>query len=213
MAKISPDPIDSYRGRIGNISYYIRDSKNMARKSSSNGKVSNSPAAVEQRMKFGMLIKLSKALAPAIQIGFPQRKRGWSPANAFISLNKGVCALGLDETVSVDYEQLQCAQGSLVEPIVTATYSASASEITFENTSMEDFGYCNADDKTFAVLLNTRNGGCRVVTLFERGESGSVNTNFPATWEKDDVTVYVFATSANGKQASPSVCITLTDED
>ena len=46
MARISSDPIANYRGRIGKISYYIRECENMARKSSSAGKISDSPAAV-----------------------------------------------------------------------------------------------------------------------------------------------------------------------
>ena len=73
MAKIISDPIESYRGRIGKISYYICESENMARKSSSNGKVSDAPAAVAQRKKFKRLIELTQGLAPVIQLGFPQR--------------------------------------------------------------------------------------------------------------------------------------------
>ena len=46
MARISSDPIANYRGRIGKISYYIRECENMARKSLSAGKISDSPAAV-----------------------------------------------------------------------------------------------------------------------------------------------------------------------
>lgn len=211
MAKITPDPIANYWGRIGKISYYIRECVNMARKSSSAGKASDSPAAVAQRMKFGRLIKLSRELAPAIKLGFPQRKRGQSSANTFTSLNKGICTVEGD-TVTVDYEQLLCAQGSLTEPDVTATYNASTSKIVFENTSMGDVAYCNADDKTYGVLVNTLQGGCRVIPLRERGESGSTSATLPAKWEKEHVKVYVFATSANGKMASPSVCITLAEE-
>ena len=46
MAKIISDPINSYRGSIGKISYYIRECENMASKNSSAGKISDSPAAV-----------------------------------------------------------------------------------------------------------------------------------------------------------------------
>ena len=38
MARIISDPINSYRGRIGKISYYIREYDNMARKSRLQGK-------------------------------------------------------------------------------------------------------------------------------------------------------------------------------
>ena len=112
MARISSDPIANYRGHIGKISYYIRECENMARKSLSAGKISD------------------------------------SPANAFMSLNKETCTQE-DDTLTVDYEQLQCAQGSLTEPDITATYNTSTSKIMFENTAMEDLAYCNADDKTY----------------------------------------------------------------
>ena len=46
MAKIISDPIIQDWGRIGEISYYIRESENMARKSSSNGKVSDAPGSL-----------------------------------------------------------------------------------------------------------------------------------------------------------------------
>ena len=60
------------------------------------------------------------------------------------------------DTLTVDYEQLQCAQGSLTEPDITATYNTSTSKIMFENTAMEDLAYCNADDKTYGVPVNTQ---------------------------------------------------------
>ena len=119
MARISSDPIANYRGHIGKISYYIRECENMARKSLSAGKISD------------------------------------SPANAFMSLNKETCTQE-DDTLTVDYEQLQCAQGSLTEPDITATYNTSTSKIMFENTSMEDLAFCNADDKTYGVPVNTQ---------------------------------------------------------
>ena len=119
MARISSDPIANYRGHIGKISYYIRECENMARKSLSAGKISD------------------------------------SPANAFMSLNKETCTQE-EDTLTVDYEQLQCAQGSLTEPDITATYNTSTSKIMFENTAMEDLAYCNADDKTYGVPVNTQ---------------------------------------------------------
>ena len=119
MARISSDPIANYRGHIGKISYYIRECENMARKSLSAGKISD------------------------------------SPANAFMSLNKETCTQE-DDTLIMDYEQLQCAQGSHTEPDITATYNTSTSKIMFENTAMEDLAYCNADDKTYGVPVNTQ---------------------------------------------------------
>ncbi len=208
MATITPDPINNYRGRIGKISYYIRQSENMARKSSSNGKVSDSEAAVEQRWKFKKLVETSMALAAPIKVGFPQRKKGYSAMNMFVSVNKDVCTVEADR-VSVDYERLQCAGGSLALPEVTVRFNAEEQKITFVNTRMEEMPYCSESDQVYGVVLETQRGWSKLVKIQQRGEDGEVSVVLPSQWDFSQVAVYAFALSANGKKASPSVYLSV----
>ena len=144
MAKVLLDMLGAIIGSVGKVSYYMRYSDNIARRKGAGGKSSNSPAAVEQRMKFGMLIQLATILQTIITQGFPQRKRGLSAANAFVSINKDICSVE-SNVLTVDYEQLLCANGQLLTPEVTVTYSTENQKFSFEQTAREEESNSNAD--------------------------------------------------------------------
>ncbi len=211
MGQIFPDLAGGYLGSVGGATYYFLNSNNIVRKKGIPGKVSNSPEAVNQRLKFAMLIMLSSVLQSAIRLGFPQRKKGWSVANAFHSLNKDICTVEAKNVVTVDYERLLCASGSLIIPEVTVSYTAETQKFLFEQTEIEEEVDCNADDMVYAVMLESVLGFCRVVQLRERGESGSTSMVLPKKWSKDNVMIYTFAVSADKKKASPSQYLTLEE--
>lgn len=210
MAKIFVDMLGAIIGSVGKVSYYMRYSDNIARRKGTERKSSDSPAAVEQRKRFGMLVKLTTDLQPAITIGFPQRKRGLSAGNAFHQLNKDICTVE-DNVITVDYERLLCASGSLIIPEVTVSYTAETQKFIFKQTPTEEEVDCNADDMVYAVMLESVLGFCRVVQLRKRGESGSTSMALPKKWSKENVMIYTFAVSADKKKASPSQYLTLEE--
>ncbi len=114
-----------------------------------------------------------------------------------------------DGVVTVDYERLKCAKGRLVIPEVTVSYDAENSKILFSQEEMEEEVNCSADDMVYGVLLESKQGFCRLVKLRVRGESGSTSMNLPVTWNKDYVVVYVFAVSADKTNASQSRYLSL----
>lgn len=211
MSKVYPDFLGALIGSTGKVSYYMRYGENIARRKVIGGKSSNSPAAVEQRAKFGTVIKLASVLQAATHLGFPQRKRGLTVANEFVRLNKDICTVTGD-TVSVDYERLLCANGQLHTPEVTVTYSAESQKFLFEQTTTEEERNNSADDKVYAVLLESNQGFCRLTELRQRGESGSTSVTLPKRWDKEHVIVYAFATSADGKLASKSIYLTVEED-
>ena len=211
MARIIPDLAGGFIGSVGGTTYYFLNSDNIARKKGIPGKISNSPEAVNQRKKFSMLSMLSLILQPAIELGYPQRKRGWSAANAFHSSNKTICTVE-DKNVVVNYEQLSCAKGPMVIPNVTASYQTANSKLAFVQTAMEEEVNCNADDLVYGVLLEKEKGFCRLVQLRVRGEGGSTSAALPQGWKKENLIVYTFALSANKKKASKSQFLELEEE-
>ena len=211
MAKIYPDYLGAIVGSVGKVSYYMRFSANIARRKGEERKVSNAPALVEQRQKFGMLAHLSTVLQPVIEFGFPQRKRGQSVRNAFHQLNKDVCTVE-NEVVIVDYENLLCSNGSLVPPDVTVSFDSVAGSFSFMQEQMEEEMGCNADDAVRAVLLECDKGFCRLVRLRKRGENGSTSIVLPKNWNGDNVVVFCFAISADGKKVSKSQYLTVETE-
>ena len=113
--------------------------------------------------------------------------------------------------VTVDYERLLCANGSLITPEVTVSYTVETQKFLFEQTEIEAEVDCNADDMVYAMMLESVLGFCRVVQLRERGESGSTSMVLPKKWSKDNVMIYTFAVSADKKKASPSQYLTLEE--
>jgi len=188
----------------------MRYSDNIARRKGEERKVSNAPAVVEQRLKFGMLAHLGAVLQPVVEIGFQQRKRGVSARNEFVSVNKEVCTV-VDGTVVVDFEHLLCAQGRLIEPDVKVSFDSTGEMFTFlQEEEEEEEGYgCSLDDGEWGVLLECKQGLCRLVRLRARGESGSTTVALPKRWNREDVVVYCFAISADGRKASNSVYMTI----
>lgn len=204
MGKIFPDMMGALIGSVGKVSYYMRYSDNIARRKGEERKASDSPAAVEQRAKFGAVAHLSRMLRPAVGIGFPQRKRGLSPRNAFHQLNKDACSVE-EKVIVVDYERVMCANGGLMVPEVTVTYNAATGKFLFEQESEGEDEGCNASDQVYAVLLERSLEVSRLVKLRARGESGSTSAVLPKRWNRDEVVVYVFAVSDDGKEASKSL--------
>lgn len=172
------------------------------------GRNSKSPEVIEQRQKFGMVSTLASVMLAAIKLGFPRRKKGFSETNAFHSLNKDVCTVA-DGVVTADYEHLKCAKGRLAIPSVAVSYDAESRKILFEQEEMEEEVNCSADDVVYGVLLESKQGFCRVIKLRVRGESGSTSVTLPATWDKDYVVVYAFAVSADKAKASQSQYLSL----
>lgn len=203
MGKIYPDLAGAFRGSVGKVSYYLRADENIARRKGEERKASDSPAAVEQRKKFGTIVKISSVMLAPIKLGFPQHDRRLSETNVFHKLNKDICTVEGD-IVTVDYEHLLCANGPLVVPEVKANYNTGTNKFIFENNAMEQEVNCNTDDLVYAVLLDNEQWFCRVMQLRNRGESGSTSMNLPSTWNIEHVIVYVFAVSADKQKVSRS---------
>lgn len=159
-------------------------------------------------MKFAELGILALAMSPACEVGFPRRKRRWSPENAFVSCNKDICSV-VEGTVEVDYGRLVCSKGRLQLPDASATLNAESGKIIFSQTGMEVDSNCYPDDRVYGVLLEKEQKLCRLVALRERGESGSTSVTIPGTWKAESVEAYAFAVRADGKMASDTLHVNI----
>lgn len=144
-----------------------------------------------------------------IYLGFPQRKKGWSPANAFCNLNKNSYTEAADGQITIDFELLQCSKGALFIPDVTAAPDKENRKIEITAEAMPDETNCNGDDEVYAVLLDTGNKFCRLVKVCKRSEGGTQSVILAKYWNPDSVVAYAFAVSADGKNASDTLFLTL----
>lgn len=165
----------------------------------------------QQRAKMRTLIPLCKALNTPIHAGFPERSTDFSAWNAFVSLNVGHVSVTEDLEATVDYENLLVAEGSLeMLEDITVTADAETHSLLFSHAA-EDYGYgSEPTDVLHAVVLEKGLMRSRMFTLNTRSESEPVSVEIPEKWDMENLEVYVFFLSEDGRKASDSRHVTLT---
>ena len=204
MAKVKLASLERLEGRIGNISYYVHNGQQMGRKKESNMPQTMNEFQMEQQLKFGELVRLSRAMVPALRLGFVDLKKDWTPGNMFMHRNKDIV------TVTVDFARLRCAEGIVVPPTVAVTREDGGNNLMFSVTPDGEFGtYCEADDKVYAVVVSDGEiFRCKVMKIGTRGGGESVTLTVPAYMD-GELHVYAFARAAKGKMASTSMYLPL----
>ena len=136
MAKIDLASLERLQGRIGNISYYVHNGQQMGRKRESNMPQTVNEFQIEQQLKFGELVRLSRAMVPALRLGFVDLKQDWTPSNMFVHRNKDIVTVTDLESgeVAVDFARLRCAEGIVVPPMVAVTREEGGNNLMFSVT-------------------------------------------------------------------------------
>lgn len=218
------NPIGKIRGKFGNVIAYVgANGKNYCK----GAEVSRKPAQESQKQQsvaFGTVVREGRWLRPAIRLGFPGDNGYPKGANGFSSVNVPgavtVERINPDKLIRrrkkavrefrgvIDYDKLRVAAGALVTPILTIEVDEENRAVAFEHQKfpLNTIGRL-LDDKIFGVLFYPLNHRCRVVELGVRGETFNVKVNFPEEAQVAGLVVYVFATTATGKDASNSVCL------
>ena len=115
---------------------------------------------------------------------------------------------------SIDYRKLRVAAGQLVPPSVSTEVDAESRKVRFASPGVQlESIDCFLDDKIYGVVAGTRGKRCRVVELGTRGEAIDTSVDFPRNVEADEIVVYVFAASADGKDVSDSVCLHVSSDE
>ena len=113
MAKVKLASLERLEGRIGNISYYVHNGQQMGRKKESNMPQTMNEFQMEQQLKFGELVRLSRAMVPALRLGFVDLKKDWTPGNMFMHRNKDILCTGCEREDGIDFDV--CALGVEVQ--------------------------------------------------------------------------------------------------
>ena len=212
MGKVTLASLESIKGRVGNISYYWWKKRLMNRKASAERSAEWKDEQLEQQACFGTLIMFTKRMKEAIRTGFPNPPTKWSAPNTFINRNMGAvtATTTVDESgkkihpVTVDYEAMTWAEGYLAPPSVTVSRDEGSGTLSFTLAAQEEGYDCHEDDVVRVLVLSA---GARVRQIFQelgaRGDGGMVTVSVPAYMD-GELHVYVFATTADGKEASDS---------
>ena len=209
MAEFNSYLLGKARRSVGNITLCYTRSKNIAKAKVFSRKDNPTPEILDQRARMKALVSLSRKIIPVIRKGFVGIGNG-TTSNAFVARNMGAVNVDEKHVGTVDLDQLKLAAGILYPPKVTVAYSTGSQKYTFEQEMQgEEDGFALQDDRVYGVLYETVLERARLVTLRDRGESGSTSYALPEDWNNENVKVYCFATSKNGRQASDSRVLTI----
>lgn len=204
MGEIYPDLAGAYKRSVGNTVYYVRLGANLVRrKAVPNDNRKSSEAQVKQQQRFAVINALGRKVRGVVDVGFPKRPRRLSGVNMFVHVNTGVWQEAGDE-VAVDFSKLVLADGSLIEPEVEVVLNHEEGKLVFTAEAAEEEQDAEIEDRVMGVIIDAKNGFCRMRELFTRGAGGEFSFVLPKTWETEALQVYVFALRRDGKQASRS---------
>lgn len=221
--------LGKFSGRLGHLILYKgRDGQMLCR---SEGVMPNRKSEQQKRHceAFGTVVKTGRYLLPVIQAGFPGEKQFPAGMQGFIRANVNtavtVTKTNPEKAVSaqkrapqefqgeIDFSRLQVSDGSLEAPEgVTATVDAEEQTVRF---SRQEMGLESPnrfrDDELYGVVVSTRSKpDFRLFSLGVRGEADERSFKIASKYLRvEESAVYVFATSADGRKASPSVCLSV----
>ena len=138
-----------------------------------------------QREKMKEVFKLSDTLLDVSDVGFPGREIRLTASNAFTRANSKAVTVTKELEVTVAHS-------------LTITYEA------------EEFGRrAEGSDTVYAAVLEKSLMRAKLYTLGERQASDPAVVAIPQSWAMENLEVYVFVVSANGREASDSIHLTL----
>lgn len=215
------------KGKVGNLVLYEgRDGETHCR---AKGIMSKKKTEKQKRHfeAFGTVMRMAAFLKDIVRVGFPGEKHFPAGVQGFVRANvktavevkrlKPEKKLSAQKQAPQEFEgrvvfaRLQVADGSLGAPEgVTAEVDAGTQTVRFAWEGMGLESPCRyRDDRLYGVVLSMEEYPMsRVFPLGERGTGDERKVEIISRYIRvEDAAVYVFATSADGKQASPSVCL------
>ncbi len=210
MAIFQSTAFSKMRKSFGNLTTYRSKGKNIVKEKVT--EVSNPKTLPQrkQRTKFPALVELSGVLSQALSLGFASRPKDYTPENYFVHLNKEAMSAGDDLEVMVDYEALVLSKGNRALPSeMSVSADAESHSLTF-TIGMEEFVVHSAlDDEFYATVLEKEKMQAKVFLLGTRAEVSEHVANLPASWDMEQLEVYVFVVSKTHKKASKTVYLTV----
>lgn len=167
-------------------------------------------AQMKQRDTFALMREFSREVSDIIRIGFQAYHVGQTPDNAAFSLNIENAVTGVYPSISIDYPEFVLSRGNLLdapEITVATTEDAQLDFSWLNNADVADPLNTNSTDKVAFVVYNpAKQAFAKKVGAAVRSAL-SYDMLLPATWSGDNVHIWAFFVSANGKVVSDSVYV------
>lgn len=207
MAIFESAAFTKLRKSFGNLTTSFSRGRNILRIKTTTVK---NPRTIDQQMqraRLKMLVQLSSAFRPAIQLGFPERPVVETPYNTFVRVNSEAVEVSEELEVTVGYENLLCSQGTRKVPEIRAEYDTESHHLIFTHIAGSYGPDADAEDRIYAAIYEKTKNAMEVYPLGIRKDTEPSTVNLPSDWNTDNLVIYVFVLSKNKRIASATQCI------
>lgn len=115
---------------VGDVTFTQWKGRNVVKQKVPARNTSNSPAQAAQRLKFGELGKLARALAPGFRVGFRNAATTTTEYNVFVKRNSDAVVF-TDPGVSVNFEEIEVSAGT-VTPLTGVVMTGNPTDRTIK---------------------------------------------------------------------------------
>ena len=159
-----------------------------------------------QRGKFAVCMNFLQAVTPYLRIGYRQQTHNRTAFNAAMSYLLRHAVKGEVPDITLDYEQVLVARGSLM-PVFDAAVQVADGKASFSWTDNSGLGDALATDQAMPLVYNkVKKVAVYGFDLAGRGD-GKAELALPADWKDDALAVYLAFTAEEEGRVSNSVCL------
>lgn len=223
MAQIQ-STLGNIRGKLGHVIIYRnQEGKNLMRSSGSNYKI-KSAARKKSTTAFCTVAHCRQWLQEVIRLGFPGNNQipkgnaGFMHANATAAVTvrreDSLTPAGSRSKLVKEYEgyvdpaRFRIAAGCLEKPAITLDIDTAGRTLTFHNHGcVYDRIDCFTTDRLYAVAISFSTYSYQIIELGMRGADSETTVSLKPQIPAEEMAVYVFASKADGKTVSDSICL------
>lgn len=203
MAIFKSTAFSKLQKSFGNLTTCRVNGMNIVREKVDEVKKPNTLKQQKQRKRFPTLVELSVIFSEAVNAGLVQRPRNNSAENYFVHLNRKAVEVTDELERVVNYEELTLSKGNRALPLrMSVEKDAEGKTLTFTIPQVNFRQHAAPDDVFYAVVLEKGWLQSDFVELGRRDEEIAYTWTLPDEWSMDELEVYVFVTSADGRKAS-----------
>lgn len=203
MAIFKSTAFSRLRKSFGNLTTCQVNGTNVVKEKVDQVKNPNTLKQQKQRKRFPTLVELAGIFAEALSLGMVNRPENHSPENHFVHVNRGAVEVTDELEKVVDYERLVLSKGNRALPRqMTVVKEEEGNALTFTIPQRKFNAHSADSDVFYAVVLEKGWLESEVVELGRRSEEIAYTWTLPEDWSMEELEVYVFVASADGKAVS-----------
>lgn len=207
MAKFVNGILGGFSGKVGTVIGACWKGIDYMRALATSITNPRTPAQLEQRAKFSLVIAFLRPLTAFLRIGFRSAALKMSAFNAAMAYNVKNAVSGIYPDYSLDYTKVRVTQGNLTGALNPLAESVVAGTVAFTWEDNSIGGNAVADDKVVLLAYNPAKGQA-VSAIGNMTRADEAQTlDLPDSFSGDHVECYISFTDASESAISDSLYV------